>query len=73
VSRGDIRSGSVSTRESGRVAGNLGQGRQTDSSSLASAAAALIAVGVLHPREAEQLLDQFDLEWDVDFARSRPG
>lgn len=53
--------------------GNPGRGRQPDSSSLASAAAALIAVGVLHPREAEQLLDQFDLEWDVDFARSRPG
>jgi hypothetical protein len=40
---------------------------------LASAASALIAVGVLSARRAEPVLDEFDLAWDVGFARCRPG
>jgi hypothetical protein len=46
---------------------------RSDSSSLASAASALVAVGVLSARRAEPVLDQFDLAWDVEFARCRPG
>jgi hypothetical protein len=47
--------------------------RQADSSSLASAASALIAVGALSARRAEPVLDEFDLAWDVEFAWCRPG
>jgi hypothetical protein len=47
--------------------------RRTDSLSLASAASALIAVGVLSAQRAESVLDEFELAWDVEFARCRPG
>jgi hypothetical protein len=47
--------------------------RQSDALSSASAASALIAVGVLSARRAEPVLDEFDLAWDVEFAGCRPG
>ena len=47
--------------------------RRSDSLSLASAASALVAAGVLSARGAEPVLDEFDLAWDVEFARCRPG
>ena len=50
-----------------------GQGRQAVSSSLASAASALIAIGALSAQQAEPVLDAFDLDWDRNFARCRPG
>ncbi len=48
-------------------------GSQTDSSSLASAAAALVAVGALSARRAEAVLDEFDPAWAVEFRARRPG
>jgi hypothetical protein len=54
------------------LAGPAGDG-QPDSSSLASAAAALVAVGALSARQAEAVLDEFDPAWAVEFRARRPG
>jgi hypothetical protein len=54
------------------LAGPAGDG-QLDSSSLASAAAALVAVGALSARRAEAVLDEFDQAWAEKFRARRPG